>query len=114
MTDDEIQKALYRIVFDGGIDRNSSRDDIPTLLEKLSAEVIGWNTGVRETTVVELCVPCRGAGLKEHSELTDYHKGEYNYWDEPCKACGGSGRVKVTTRERRQPYQPLSATGPLQ
>ena len=45
-----------------------------------------------------LCERCGGTGIIEHSELTDYHKGEYEYTNFICGDCNGSGRLKKTIR----------------
>lgn len=39
------------------------------------------------------CPVCKGEGVTSRSELTDYHKGEYDYWCDFCSTCGGEGRV---------------------
>lgn len=50
-----------------------------------------------ETEVV-LCKNCRGYGYIWGSEMTDYHKREYDTFKISCKPCGGKGRmVKKTT-----------------
>lgn len=107
MTHEDVRKALYRIAFDGDIDRNSSHDATEILLEKIRAHVVSWSQNVQERNEVVLCDKCKGRGTVERDELKDYHKREYNTWTEACKPCGGSGRVQVTTLVRRQPYQPL-------
>ena len=52
-----------------------------------------------QTTVeVILCGSCKGNGYIWGSEMTDYHKREYDTFKIACKPCGGSGRmVKKTT-----------------
>lgn len=50
----------------------------------------GYNVKNKE---IVLCSNCKGEGVIEHAELIDYHKGEYRYWDEPCKTCDGKGRL---------------------
>ncbi len=48
-----------------------------------------------------ICDDCKGRGIIERERLTDYHNGLYDYWDEKCEKCKGSGRlleiVEVTT-----------------
>lgn len=37
-----------------------------------------------------ICCPvCKGEGIYSKSELTDYHKGEYDHWNEFCNTCEG-------------------------
>ena len=50
-----------------------------------------------ETEVV-LCKSCDGRGYVWGSEMTDYHKREYDTFKVSCKPCGGTGRmIKKTT-----------------
>ena len=50
-----------------------------------------------ETEIV-LCKSCHGKGYIWGSEMTDYHKREYDTFKISCKPCGGAGRmVKKTT-----------------
>ena len=50
-----------------------------------------------ETEVV-LCKSCHGKGYIWGSEMTDYHKREYDTFKIDCKPCGGTGRmIKKTT-----------------
>jgi len=42
---------------------------------------------------VILCHTCVGFGYVEKSELTNYHRGEYDTWDETCATCKGKGRL---------------------
>jgi len=53
-----------------------------------------------------ICKKCNGKGTVEQRELVDYHKGEYNTWDEECSMCKGSGRMKKTKSIKVEPYQP--------
>ena len=39
------------------------------------------------------CNCCKGEGVIHCGELTDYHRGDYSYWDELCWMCDGEGRV---------------------
>lgn len=48
-----------------------------------------WST----TGKIVCCSVCDGSGIRVCSELTDYHKGEYDNWNELCSFCGGDGRV---------------------
>ncbi len=52
-----------------------------------------------------MCGLCEGAGVREQSTLTDYHKGEYNYWNTVCEECKGSGRIVKTTKITYKPYK---------
>lgn len=45
---------------------------------------------------IVVCWNCKGFGKKECSEIVDYHKNEYTYWDEVCRTCNGHGRLKQT------------------
>ena len=42
---------------------------------------------------IVICDECKGEGLIECSELTDYHNGNYDYWTKKCDRCKGSGRL---------------------
>jgi hypothetical protein len=42
---------------------------------------------------IVVCKTCQGTGVRECSELENYHRGEYDYWKELCKTCGGEGRM---------------------
>ena len=47
---------------------------------------------------IVLCNSCRGQGYLWGSEMTDYHKREYDTFKVSCKPCGGTGRmIKKTT-----------------
>lgn len=50
-------------------------------------------------SVVEiiLCTTCKGTGVTQYNEMTDYHKREYNTHIEDCKHCNGTGRLKKIT-----------------
>lgn len=39
------------------------------------------------------CSACDATGVSQHSELVDYHRGEYDSWLQLCSACGGEGRL---------------------
>ena len=44
-----------------------------------------------------LCARCKGSGLIHERRLVDYHRGEYEEWEEICPKCDGSGRLlKIT------------------
>jgi len=60
----------------------------------------------RHKSEIVICSKCEGKGHLERSELQDYHKGEYRYWDELCSHCEGSGRIitKTETIETVEPY----------
>ena len=47
------------------------------------------------------CKRCEGSGVRECSELTNYHRGEYDHWLEYCTFCGGEGRVIQNTYTTR-------------
>ncbi len=57
---------------------------------------------------VILCDSCDGKGHTYHTELTNYHKGEYEDWLETCYKCSGSGRLVQTTMVTIEPYIPVS------
>lgn len=44
-----------------------------------------------------ICSVCNGIGTVERSECTSYHNGDYDYWDEECHRCKGSGRLVENT-----------------
>lgn len=45
---------------------------------------------------LESCEYCNGTGRKSRSELSDYHKREYDTIYEDCNICAGQGRLIVT------------------
>src|SRR5215217_5772044 len=49
-----------------------------------------------EKKALRSCTNCEGTGRKSRSELTDYHKREYDTFHEDCETCNGQGRVIVT------------------
>ena len=51
-----------------------------------------------EVTKIIICGHCRGRGLVTKEKLISYHRNEYDYWDEKCPTCNGSGRQKITTK----------------
>lgn len=55
-----------------------------------------------------VCHRCKGRGLIEHSELTCYHKGEYDYTYSVCEVCEGGGLVekKIETITTYKPTRP--------
>jgi DnaJ-class molecular chaperone len=59
---------------------------------------------MRKTVI--LCSKCEGAGYIRCSELTDYHKGEYDDWIEKCFTCEGSGRMVEIVTVKLEPYIP--------
>jgi len=58
------------------------------------------------STKISICVECEGKGTISKSELQDYHKGEYRYWDVLCGVCKGSGRQQtvITANTEITPY----------
>ena len=52
-----------------------------------------------------LCNKCNGEGVRHHSELQDYHKGEYRYWTTTCPTCEGSGRLEMEVITTFTPYK---------
>lgn len=59
---------------------------------------------ITTTREVVICNSCKGSGTHHCSELTDYHRREYDTWTEECSTCKGSGRLtKVVTLS---PYVP--------
>lgn len=54
---------------------------------------------------VVLCENCEGKGFKWHSELVNYHKGEYDTTKQDCSVCAGSGRLCQETVVTFKPYQ---------
>ena len=59
-----------------------------------------------------ICKTCKGKGTTEHSELQDYHRGEYKYWNEVCWKCKGTGRLlqTITTKIKTVPYDNSEVT----
>lgn len=53
------------------------------------------------TKKIIVCSVCKGEGRVERSELTDYHRGDYDCWNELCKNCDGEGRVVEVTSSFR-------------
>jgi DnaJ-class molecular chaperone len=47
------------------------------------------------------CTTCKSTGVRECSELENYHRGEYEYWKELCSMCWGEGRVVEVTHKSR-------------
>lgn len=47
------------------------------------------------------CERCGGSGIRKCKELTDYHRGDYDCWNEYCSFCGGEGRVIQNTYTAR-------------
>lgn len=52
----------------------------------------------------EKIIVCSGEGIRACTELTDYHRYEYAYWNELCSFCLGEGRVVETTYTSRVDY----------
>lgn len=46
------------------------------------------------TTNFSICTVCKGTGIYYREELTNYHRGEYDYFEETCHHCGGVGTFK--------------------
>lgn len=57
-----------------------------------------------EREKIIICEKCQGKGYIEKSRITSYHKGEYNYWNEQCDQCEGSGRTIKTIRITTRPF----------
>jgi hypothetical protein len=53
------------------------------------------------TKKIVCCNVCEGSGIRECSELTCYHRGDYDYWKEYCSFCEGQGRVIEYTYSTR-------------
>lgn len=47
----------------------------------------------RQDSRIIACAVCGGSGVEDHEELTSYHNRDYRYWTEPCRKCGGEGRL---------------------
>ena len=56
------------------------------------------------TKEILICEGCSGSGIVQQSELEDYHKGEYRYWNTVCTMCKGNGRLLKTTEVTIVPY----------
>ncbi len=67
---------------------------------------INYKQQPKTRTTVELCENCGGSGITTRSEMTDYHRREYDSWTEECIHCGGSGRMEVTTTIQKLPFVP--------
>ena len=52
-------------------------------------------TASRKTNII-MCGQCDGEGIVHCKELTCYHNGNYDYWDEECTRCKGTGRLVQT------------------
>jgi len=57
------------------------------------------------TQCIVICTHCGGSGTSEHNELTDYHRNDYDYWNEFCSACDGQGRLVKTSHSFRIEYK---------
>lgn len=53
---------------------------------------------------VILCLNCKGAGVTQYDEMTNYHKREYNTHVVDCKRCNGTGRLKKITTVTYEAY----------
>ena len=62
--------------------------------------VIPLDKGLTQRGIV-MCTRCKGTGIRECSELTDYHRGDYDYWNEFCSFCKGDGRVVEVVHHSR-------------
>lgn len=40
-----------------------------------------------------ICDKCNGKGFIKIKECTDYHKNDYEFHEEKCRHCEGSGRI---------------------
>ena len=47
------------------------------------------------------CSVCNSSGIVSREELVDYHKGDYDVWNELCSGCDGEGRIIETTHSFR-------------
>lgn len=47
------------------------------------------------------CDHCKGSGIRQRKELTDYHRGDYDTWKEYCTWCDGEGRLIQNTYTAR-------------
>jgi hypothetical protein len=52
----------------------------------------------------EICDVCKGEGTTRKSEMTDYHRREYDTWTILCPKCEGSGILDVYTVVRKQAH----------
>ena len=62
--------------------------------------VIPLDKGLTKKRIIP-CMTCEGTGIRECSELTDYHRGDYDYWNEFCSFCKGDGRVVEVVHHSR-------------
>jgi len=62
------------------------------------------------TSEIVICSACDGVGTIQQSELSDYHRGEYKYWNTVCTMCKGSGRLLKTTTSTIVPYDNSEVT----
>lgn len=46
-----------------------------------------------KTPKINICIECGGTGLLLCSELLKDNSGGFNYWNEQCTKCKGSGRT---------------------
>lgn len=69
---------------------------------------------IRQEKEIASCLQCKGVGFTYHSEISDYHKREYDTVSKPCKTCGSEGRVTRTTMTvRLHPRYPYSSGEPI-
>jgi hypothetical protein len=47
----------------------------------------------KSSSKIIVCDYCSGTGIVKRSELTDYHRNDYSYWNELCTRCDGDGRL---------------------
>lgn len=57
-----------------------------------------------------VCDNCKGHGTIGQSELEDYHRGEYRYWNTVCTKCNGSGRMMQVVTTTVEPYDNSEVT----
>jgi len=73
-----------------------------------TTEAFGTNVAEKNwhKSAITICEQCEGKGYEDKSELEDYHKGEYRYWEILCRQCKGTGRIitKTETTEITAPY----------
>lgn len=45
------------------------------------------------------CTVCKSTGTRQCSEVTNYHRNEYDDWLDLCSTCGGDGRLVMVVCE---------------
>lgn len=53
---------------------------------------------VKTERKISSCQRCNGMGYIERSELVCYQKGDYDYWNELCSDCSGSGLIEMIVK----------------